>query len=312
MQVELSKSEVLERILHLRSFPGIGDAPISALNHLAENAQEITFKKGEVIFEEGKAGQTLYFVLDGMISLRHGKKTVHRVHGNEMLGALSVFAPNQPSPQALVEQDCFCLKIDGRTFYDVLEENFPLMLITLRGMILELITTRRLSGPDALFKEQLCALPQSKEPMGLFEKILLLNKSLVFASSQVDTITQLARNAHEYHFKPGVTLWEEKDSSTDFFILVKGQVEGRNERQSFTFGPGDAVGVLDAMAGVPRWYSARSKNQCVALHLTLESVWDVLEDNPEMGIHLIEAIAIQIIDLRRFFADHFGTRSIWA
>ena len=79
-------------------------------------------------------------------------------------------------------------------------------------------------------------------------------------------------------------------------MLVSGSAScATGEGQSFTFGPGDALGVLDALAREPRWYGATADDEIVALRIAGEALDDVLEDHVEMGLELLSMLAAQAI-----------------
>ena len=84
--------------------------------------------------------------------------------------------------------------------------------------------------------------------------------------------------------------------------MIAGRVDCRSEEtgQTFQFGPGDVVGVLDASGAVPRWYEARVASDMVALRIEVETLFDIFEDQFDLAMDLVALMAGAIL---RFYDD---------
>ncbi len=67
-------------------------------------------------------------------------------------------------------------------------------------------------------------------------------------------------------------------------FLASGEVRGHAKatEQRFSYGHGDAVGVLDAFSAAPRWYDATVHRSVTALRIELDDMLEVVGDHPEL------------------------------
>jgi CRP-like cAMP-binding protein len=115
----------------------------------------------------------------------------------------------------------------------------------------------------------------------------------VFERASINALAELSRQATQVRFPPGTTLWHEGDAAPGMFLVVSGTVlatsEGRGLR--FRFGPGSAVGAVEATADLSRFYDAVTETEVVALQGSSEALIDVFEDNFEMAMDYLAVLA---------------------
>jgi len=176
----------------------------------------------------------------------------------------------------------------------VLEDRFPVLLHILRDIarqVVDLIVRLRLDiGADnPSFKMPVDA---SRE-LDLVERIFFLRKMPVFERASINALAELSRQTAQVRFPAGITLWHEGDPSPSIYLVLSGTVlatsEGRGLR--FRFGPGSALGAVEATADMRRYYDAVTETEVVALHGSLEALIDVFEDNFEMAMDYLAVLA---------------------
>ncbi|MBC7170784.1 MAG: cyclic nucleotide-binding domain-containing protein [Polyangiaceae bacterium] len=132
-----------------------------------------------------------------------------------------------------------------------------------------------------------------------------LRTTPLFAGGRVDALAELASEVRERRFAPGISLFDEGDTSNSLLLCVSGTIacDRRAPPQRFRFGSGDAVGALDAIAGKPRWYSARAERDVVALELERDPLFELLEDRYDLALSFVRALSSELLRLRQSFCS---------
>jgi len=289
----------VRRVLTLRTFPGYAHLPPDQLAVVAEHARERSYAKGSHLLTEGSPVRSIFFIVRGKVEFRRSGRSVRVMGAKAIVGGLAAFAEDPRGYDCIALEDTEVLEMSSMDTFDIFEDNFLLLQIVLRGMAREVLDARRRLPQGAGFSndvEEDCHC--SPDPLDLVERMALIRQSMTFAQSRLDAISDMAREAREVRLPAGTSLWKEGDLADHFLILVTGLLECRTEDgQSFRFGPGDVVGVLDANADVPRWFTADVARDLVALRIDTESLGDVLEDNFDMARDLLRGMAGAILGL---------------
>jgi hypothetical protein len=204
----------------------------------------------------------------------------------------------------LAEEDTLSLELDSDTVLEVLEDRFPVLLHIMRDIarqVVDLIVRLRLDtfGLNAGFEMPVDA---SRE-LDLVERIFFLRKMAVFERASVNALAELSRQTAQVRFPAGITLWHEGDPSPSIYLVLSGTIVGTSEARGLhlRFGPGTAVGGVEATADMRRFFDAVTETEVVALHGSLEALIDVFEDNFEMAMEYLAALArfmLRIVESR--------------
>lgn len=85
--------------------------------HLFRFADEfLTFWEGQVIFEEGHMGGSMYVVKKGTVELRVGGKPVENVEAGGILGEMALIEKKPRSATAVAKTDCELVEVDEQQF----------------------------------------------------------------------------------------------------------------------------------------------------------------------------------------------------
>jgi CRP-like cAMP-binding protein len=140
--------------------------------------------------------------------------------------------------------------------------------------------------------------PQVGATIGLVERVLFLRRLLTYGRARVEALAELGRLTTEVRVPAGSQLFAAGDPSSNMLLLWSGVVTGETrEGQRFRFGPESVVGGIDAIAGVPRWYTATAETDVVALRSDVSHLIDVIEDNPDMGLGMLRSASRVLADL---------------
>jgi len=280
-----------ERILLLRRLEMLAGLPTRELGVLAEAARERFFAKGERLLREGEPVPSVSIVVEGLVStLRHGRALLTCGPGASF-GGLSLLARDPNGIEAVAEADTLTLELDGDDLHEILEDHFAILhhlLQRVSGQLIDLLAPGHLDDvvpPDAP--------PPAAMNLDLVERILFLKQFHVFRRASVNALAELSRGLTEVAFPAGTVLWRAGEDPGGLLLVLNGQVRGSRTDcvACLTLGPGSPLGALEAVAERPRWFDAVAETNVTALHGSAEGLFDVIEDNPGMGLDYLAAMA---------------------
>ena len=104
------------------------------LIRLQTNVKERIFKRGDIIYEEGDVGQSMFMVEEGRLEVKHGGVAIHEYTTGESFGESSlIFKKPRSSTVVCTSDSCKLLEMPGQDFLDVLKAS-PETATSLRDM----------------------------------------------------------------------------------------------------------------------------------------------------------------------------------
>ena len=82
---------------------------------------------GVTIFNKGDAGNCMYFIYTGTVSIHDGEHQLALLADNEIFGELSLLDSENRSASATSVTECILLKIEQEQFYDVVATNTDIL-----------------------------------------------------------------------------------------------------------------------------------------------------------------------------------------
>jgi CRP/FNR family cyclic AMP-dependent transcriptional regulator len=118
----------------LRQYPFFGSLDENQLRQVAMLAEEDVYESGEVIFREGEAATTLYFLLEGYIDLYYSIAEMKRatldkgipvgeINPGEPFGISSLIDPYQLTATARTNGLCRVIKLDAVQLRSLFEKD---------------------------------------------------------------------------------------------------------------------------------------------------------------------------------------------
>lgn len=304
-----------ERLVALRALPGFAELGPETVAAVAQHVRERFFPKGSVILQEGEPIENVLLVIDGRVALsRHdhdlSSMFEHQSLGFiQALGLIPALARNNEGIHAVAATDVVAYEIPLDLLWELLEDDFDVLQATIAGLARQVLYARQRLERGAGFVRNREPEPLPEQPLDLVERVIFLRKVMVVAGSRIEALIELARAVTEVRFEAGQELWREGQAGGSMFMLVAGQVAAETAAgQSFAFDPGDFLGGIDSMAETGRWYTATAATPCVGLRLEAERMLDVLEDNPQLGLRMLESIAQGVDMLYELKAGHAPPR----
>jgi CRP-like cAMP-binding protein len=134
--------------------------------------------------------------------------------------------------------------------------------------------------------------------MTLVEKTALLKAFPVFGAVPTEALAMLAARAQEKHFDAGEYVVREGEPNHATVLVVEGQLEVRKNGQfNRIIGAGMGFGQLELHEGEPHTRSAVALTNTLVLRITIDELFDSVNDYPEIGVGLIRLLATRMQEL---------------
>jgi len=135
-------------------FSGLSDA---SLERVAGHLSEVRFSANEVICREGHAGETMYIIIEGLVSVSSdmgwGQRELAQKGPGEVFGEMALISNDVRSATVRSVTETVCLQLDSENF-DALLDKDPLL-----AQRIAKIMTRRYSSPAmSEFHQPFCLL----------------------------------------------------------------------------------------------------------------------------------------------------------
>lgn len=287
----------VERVLALRSFPGLASVDPAHLSVLADIAVERIIPEGSTLIAPGQPAKAMHLIRRGRVAALHDGAAVRRYGPGEVVGAIATLSPHPTSQHVIAEAETRTFELERRALLDVLEDSFSLLHATLSGILRSTLQARLAIPENAGFSE-LTPEERPHSDLTLVERVLFVRRLLTYGHARVEALAELSREMRRVDFSPGSILWESGEAASYALLLWSGTVHCTTSNgQSFRFGPDSVVGGIDSIAGEPRWFRAVAETPVLALRSDTTHLFDVLEDHPDMGLDMLRAAARILAEL---------------
>jgi AAA family ATP:ADP antiporter len=279
--------ELAER---LRRIPLFDYVSVDELFRIASTGRQVRHERGRLIYAEGVSPDTLQFLLDGDAIVETGEDRVALsapapLAFEEMLEGTSMPANVRTNEIAIT------LSLTREEFLTLLSDNielahglFKMLLDTRCGVAWRRIVHGRI--PQEI--NRLAA--DGLQPI---ERVLLLQTSPLLTRATAEQLLRLATITRESQITEGAVLYVESDTPPIYSVL-RGElaVETPGEA-SLTAGPGDTVGIYEALAGVPAGAKVTVVKGGTLLRVDRRDLFDLLADNIDLLQGLFSALLQQ-------------------
>ena len=133
----------IEKVIFLKSVDIFEHATIEQLGRIAGLTEEVHFKPGEIIFEEGQPGDAFYLLLSGQVLIERNGNTLREMKEKEAFGTLEVLDFHPRAVTAKAVDQVRALKLNGQEFHDLLSLDIEMVQAVFRmlcGLIRRILT----------------------------------------------------------------------------------------------------------------------------------------------------------------------------
>lgn len=281
-----------DRLIALRQFPAFATLAPEDAQAIANRARERRLSAGEVLFREDEPIDQVAFVVRGKVRTQRHGKVLGTYDERSVVGSLATLSELTDGFGVVALEPTTVITLPAEELLEVFEDHFTVVRTVLRGLASGLLDIRRRMGSGGFQPSEWQPGPQAPPPLDLVGRIAQLRDAMPFAGARMEALADLARDVRETRLDADVQLWEEGEPSGAWLFILHGLVEVESSSgMTTTFGPGDVIGALGTLASVPRWYSARTTTELVALRTDDEALFDVMEDHFDFALALIRSMA---------------------
>ena len=113
----------VEKVIALKSVDLFADTADEVLAEVAGIAVEVSAGAEETIIEIGDAGDSLYIIVAGEVSVHDGEREFDRLATNHVFGEMTLLDPAPRSASVTAAVDSQLLRLDREPFFELLEEH---------------------------------------------------------------------------------------------------------------------------------------------------------------------------------------------
>ncbi|HRI19440.1 MAG TPA: cyclic nucleotide-binding domain-containing protein [Panacibacter sp.] len=118
---------LIEKVLLLKNSHIFENCSETDLLEIAAVCGEAEEEKNVTIFSKGDEGNCMYFIYKGEVLIHDNNNRLAVLKENEIFGELSLLDSETRSASATTVTDCYLLKIDRESFYDILAANTEIL-----------------------------------------------------------------------------------------------------------------------------------------------------------------------------------------
>jgi CRP/FNR family transcriptional regulator, cyclic AMP receptor protein len=133
----------IEKVIFLKSVDIFEHATIEQLGRIAGLMEEVHFKPGEIIFNEGEPGDSFYLLLSGRVFIERNGNTLRELKEKEAFGTLEVLDFHPRATTAKAADQVRALKLNGQEFHDLLSLDIEMVQAVFRmlcGLVRRILT----------------------------------------------------------------------------------------------------------------------------------------------------------------------------
>src|SRR5215813_10198541 len=287
---ELDPATLAERVLRLSRSAPFDQMPVDDVTVLAAAGREQSFPTRTVLAHAGERAMAHYVPLAGRLRLDSGGPVIEATEAHGGLGALSVLGGAVLDADLVVDAGSVLLVLDRDALLNVLEEHGHLARTILRQLATKLLELRR--KPGAVSRPVPPPPPTTR--LDLVSRMLILREALGLGIDGMATIARLARVARARQFSAGEVICDPRQQADVLIILVGSLMLNMPGGRSRTARPGEVLGLVEAVAGVPVALRATASQETTALVLSHHELAEDIEDEDSLAFELIRSFAAQL------------------
>ena len=135
----------IERVICLKAVPMFAEVSDETLADVAELLGEVDYAKGQVVFEKGAEGDSLYVVISGRVRVYDGARTIVELGPKEIFGELALLDPEPRLASIAAVEDTRLFRLDRESFSELMAGNIEVV----RGVLHVLCERLRAHGSYA-------------------------------------------------------------------------------------------------------------------------------------------------------------------
>jgi hypothetical protein len=117
----------IERVICLKAVPMFAEVSEETLADVAELLGEVEYGKGQVVFEKGAQGDSLYIVISGRVRVYDGTRTIVELGPKEIFGELALLDPEPRLASVAAVTETRLFRLDRDSFAELMAGNIEVV-----------------------------------------------------------------------------------------------------------------------------------------------------------------------------------------
>jgi HEAT repeat protein len=143
--------QTIEKVITLKAVQMFAEASEDDLADVAAILEEVSYRKGEVIFEKGEVGDSLYIIIEGRVRVYDGDHTIVHLGERDIFGELALLDPEPRFASIAADQDTRLFRLDREAFLELMAGNIEIVRGVLHVLCERLRTSTSMAdgpGPE--------------------------------------------------------------------------------------------------------------------------------------------------------------------
>ena len=252
------KSESIVEFLSRVSF--FSDVTTDSLKYLAKDIEQMTFVKGQMIFNKGDQGDTLYAIYEGSVIVHDNEHLYGNLKKYDCFGEYALIDDGERSASVTAEERCVVLKIGRDNFLNLMDNDSRfshgiLSVMIKRHRELDIIQEKLASSKKAL---EIASFKMSGLINGAMDAIIMFDKDfrIVLTNPSANRLLEnddvIQRNVLFFFDEQCATtietiVKENKNTELNNYLPTIVKVIGSNETETLNEGTISKYGTVDAV-----------------------------------------------------------------
>lgn len=121
----------VEKVIILKGASIFAETPDAILAEVAQALEEMEVESGEMIFEKGDPGDSMYVLASGKVRVHDGAHTLNTLASGDVFGEMALLDPERRVASVTAQEDSRLLRLDQDSFYDLMSDRIEVA----RGII---------------------------------------------------------------------------------------------------------------------------------------------------------------------------------
>jgi CRP-like cAMP-binding protein len=240
-------------------------------------------QQGGNFFTENQSSDRMYYLVEGEVSLVHGKKVLDVVKAGEIFGEMAMIGRQPRSATAAARTACRALSLDARQFQSSIQRTPEFALMLMNIIVNRLRLTAALTAGKA---------PQ--EAGALRER--------VFDAKMLSDLMAVLDHRLPAHAHLNKVIMKEGEGGVFMYVVVEGQVAiSVKSRIVARIGPGGIFGEMALAAPSSRAATVTAETDCSLLSINRNDFLTLVKSRPDIAVSLFKSAADRI---RHMTTDH--------
>jgi CRP-like cAMP-binding protein len=118
---------LIEKVMILKGVQIFAETSEEILAEVAAALEEIELRAGEVVFQKGDTGDSMYVIVEGQVRVFDGDRTINMLGAREIFGELALLDPEPRSASCAATRDTRLFRLDAETFSQLMAGNIEIV-----------------------------------------------------------------------------------------------------------------------------------------------------------------------------------------